>query len=372
MTDVSERRARGHDLRAQLIVVVLAVVAGLITAALGAPVDAGVVDVDVEEAPAEPAAEPEAGGAGGQVTLIVGGTGDLARRSVARTTSGCRHRATRICRAVVNEHRERARVVAYGAARPDDRAGDHRAIDLRVAVLVERAGAALTYEALPVESFSIEGTVRYDVLADAADTLMRNALGFALLNGGDPRARVAVRDGTGAFGPAPLVAAVLVPAEGKITSTGNVQGFGVGVTQVVYQDDGDIAAAELRTTIRGVTTDARDKARIAATAADDKQATDIVVLDVGDILGIVDVFVIASAPNTRLVRTIVDAVQKHIRERTQTKARSVEGLDDASWVLVDYGDVVIHVFLEETREFYGLERLWADAERVPWEGAEAS
>jgi ribosome-associated protein len=72
------------------------------------------------------------------------------------------------------------------------------------------------------------------------------------------------------------------------------------------------------------------------------------------------------------VRTIVEEIEKQLREKTDTRPRSVEGLDDASWVLLDYGDVVIHVFLTETRQFYGLERLWADAARVPWENVAAS
>ncbi|MCU1430345.1 MAG: ribosome silencing factor RsfS/YbeB/iojap [Actinomycetia bacterium] len=96
------------------------------------------------------------------------------------------------------------------------------------------------------------------------------------------------------------------------------------------------------------------------------------ILDVGDILGIAEAFVITSAPNTRAVRTIVDEVEKQLREKDDSKPRSVEGLDDASWVLLDYGDIVLHVFLTETRAFYGLERLWADAARVPWENAAAS
>lgn len=95
-------------------------------------------------------------------------------------------------------------------------------------------------------------------------------------------------------------------------------------------------------------------------------------LDVGELLGIVETFVIASAPNTRLVRTIVDEVEKDLREHAGVKPRAVEGKDDASWVLVDYGDVVVHVFLTETREFYGLERLWADAERLDWADVAAS
>ena len=110
---------------------------------------------------------------------------------------------------------------------------------------------------------------------------------------------------------------------------------------------------------------------LAARAADAKKGDDIVVLDVGDIIGIVETFVITSAPNTRLVRTIVDEVEKQLFDQTGVKPRSVEGLDDMSWVLLDYGDLVVHVFLEPTREFYGLERLWTDAARIAWDGARA-
>ena len=108
------------------------------------------------------------------------------------------------------------------------------------------------------------------------------------------------------------------------------------------------------------------RSRIAARAADAKKAQDIVILDVGEIMGIVESFVISSAPNSRLVRAIVDEVEREMFERTGDKPRAVEGLRDASWVLLDYGDLVVHVFLTETREFYALERLWADAATVPW------
>ena len=81
---------------------------------------------------------------------------------------------------------------------------------------------------------------------------------------------------------------------------------------------------------------------------------------------------ITSASNTRLVRTIVDEVEKQLFEQAGDRSRvSVEGLDDSSWVLLDYGDLVVHVFLDETREFYGLERLWADAARIAWNDAAA-
>jgi ribosome-associated protein len=116
--------------------------------------------------------------------------------------------------------------------------------------------------------------------------------------------------------------------------------------------------------------DARQRAIVAARAADDKQGADIVVLDVGDIISITEAFVIVSANNTRQVRTIVDEVEAAIKALGDDPAalspRGVEGLDDASWVLMDYGDVIVHVFLAETRAYYDLERLWADAPRVGW------
>ena len=77
---------------------------------------------------------------------------------------------------------------------------------------------------------------------------------------------------------------------------------------------------------------------------------------------------VTAASNTRLFRTIVEEIERRLFDQTGEKPRAVEGLRDASWVLLDYGDLVVHVFLTETREFYGLERLWADAERVEWAG----
>jgi ribosome-associated protein len=106
---------------------------------------------------------------------------------------------------------------------------------------------------------------------------------------------------------------------------------------------------------------------VAAAAASAKKANDIVALDVGDILSITDAFVITSASNTRQVRTIVDEIERALKEHASVHRTSVEGLDDATWVLLDYGDVVVHVFLDETRAYYELERLWADAPRIDWE-----
>jgi ribosome-associated protein len=105
---------------------------------------------------------------------------------------------------------------------------------------------------------------------------------------------------------------------------------------------------------------------VAAAAASAKKGNDIVALDVGDILSITDAFVITSASNVRLVRTIVDEIEKAMKEQLSAPPTSVEGLDDATWVLLDFGDIVVHVFLDETRAYYELERLWADAPRIDW------
>lgn len=97
-----------------------------------------------------------------------------------------------------------------------------------------------------------------------------------------------------------------------------------------------------------------------AEAADSKKADDIVLLDVGDILGIADTFIIASAPNTRLVRTVAEEIERVVKERYGIGPLRVEGIRELQWVLLDYGDVVAHVFTSETRHFYDIERLYRD------------
>ena len=106
---------------------------------------------------------------------------------------------------------------------------------------------------------------------------------------------------------------------------------------------------------------------VAAAAASAKKGENIVAFDVGDIISITDAFVITSGTNPRQVRTIVDEVERAMKEHASVLPTSVEGLDDATWVLLDYGDFVVHVFLDETRSYYELERLWADAPRIDWE-----
>jgi len=112
---------------------------------------------------------------------------------------------------------------------------------------------------------------------------------------------------------------------------------------------------------------ATTRALVAAAAVSAKSGHDVVVLDVGPIISIIECFVLASATNTRQVRTIVDEIEQALREHDDSRPISVEGRDDASWVLLDYGDIVVHVFLTETRAFYDLDRLWGDAPRIPFE-----
>lgn len=111
----------------------------------------------------------------------------------------------------------------------------------------------------------------------------------------------------------------------------------------------------------------RARAVVAARAADDKQGTDILGLEVGGILAIADWFVITSASNPRQVRTIAEEVEAKVKATSGEGPLRTEGMDDARWVLLDFGDVVVHVFLEEVRAFYELERLWGDVPRLAWE-----
>jgi ribosome-associated protein len=109
----------------------------------------------------------------------------------------------------------------------------------------------------------------------------------------------------------------------------------------------------------------REIAITAARAAADKQAVDVTILDVSGLIVITDCFVICSGTSDRQVKTLVEEVEKAVRDIGERPVRR-EGEADASWVLLDYVDVVVHVFGQEEREYYDLERLWSDAPRVPW------
>jgi len=98
-------------------------------------------------------------------------------------------------------------------------------------------------------------------------------------------------------------------------------------------------------------------------AAEDRKAEDIVALDVREVSSFADTFVVVSGTSDRHVRAIADAIQARLTELGE-KPLGVEGYDDARWILIDYGDTIVHVFQTETRIKYDLERLWSDASRI--------
>jgi len=105
---------------------------------------------------------------------------------------------------------------------------------------------------------------------------------------------------------------------------------------------------------------AEDMARDGVAAAIDKKASDLLVLNLTEISSFADYFVICSAGSERQAHAIADAIEETLRSRGR-RPISIEGYAAARWVLLDYGEVLFHVFLEESRRFYGLERLWGDA-----------
>ena len=106
---------------------------------------------------------------------------------------------------------------------------------------------------------------------------------------------------------------------------------------------------------------------MAALAADSKKADDVVLLDLSPLTDVCDYFLVCSGDNPRQVDAIVDEVREKVSANCGVSPLSCEGCEGLSWVLVDYGSVVVHVFRRETREFYRLENLWGDAARVPLE-----
>ncbi|HUR35997.1 MAG TPA: ribosome silencing factor [Vicinamibacterales bacterium] len=103
---------------------------------------------------------------------------------------------------------------------------------------------------------------------------------------------------------------------------------------------------------------------LAVKAADDKKANELVVLDLRKAAGFTDYFIICSGTNSRQIRAIADGVIEALAAEGEKPAH-VEGYDRSEWILLDYFDFIVHVFAPETRTFYGLERLWGNAEQIP-------
>lgn len=115
----------------------------------------------------------------------------------------------------------------------------------------------------------------------------------------------------------------------------------------------------------------REWCGIAARSCWEKGGEDTVILSVGKALSITDAFVITSGSNPRQVRTMAEEVEEKVKKADGPAPIRIEGLDDARWVLMDYGDFIVHILLAEARDFYQLDRLWSDAERWEWETPEA-
>jgi ribosome-associated protein len=115
-----------------------------------------------------------------------------------------------------------------------------------------------------------------------------------------------------------------------------------------------------------------EAALTAARAADAKLGEDTVLLDMRDLLGVTDAFVITAGRNTRQVRTIVDEVEREVKQSSGRSPWAVEGLRDLTWVLMDYGDFLVHVFRDDARAYYDLEHLWGSAPRIRASGALSS
>lgn len=114
------------------------------------------------------------------------------------------------------------------------------------------------------------------------------------------------------------------------------------------------------------------RVRLAVAAALDKKAYELDVLSVAELTSIADFFILCSASNERQAQAIADSVQEKLRDEMQVKPLLVEGTTPGRWILIDFGDFIFHIFTEDCRRFYGLERLWGDAPNVTGEYAEQS
>jgi ribosome-associated protein len=110
------------------------------------------------------------------------------------------------------------------------------------------------------------------------------------------------------------------------------------------------------------------RALAAARTAEDNRASDIVVLDMRELTTIFDYFVLATGTSRRQLHAISEEIDHALEQRMGDRRLGIEGYDQSRWILLDYGDVVVHLFDAETRAYYGLEDLWAEAKRVKWGG----
>ncbi len=112
--------------------------------------------------------------------------------------------------------------------------------------------------------------------------------------------------------------------------------------------------------------DPKDLALVIADALDDKQAREIIILDVEDLVGYTSCFVLCSGRSERQVQALAEHARRSLRTDHGVRHLGLEGVEKGRWALIDFGDVVVHIFKEDERDFYDLEGLWQDAPRIEW------
>ncbi len=115
-----------------------------------------------------------------------------------------------------------------------------------------------------------------------------------------------------------------------------------------------------------------ERARAAAHVADLNRARDIAIIDLREITPVFDFFVLATGSSRRQLHAIAEEIDITLRKQFGDQRLGMEGYEDSRWILLDFGDVVIHLFDEETRTYYDLEHLWAGAKRIPYVSSDAS
>ena len=110
--------------------------------------------------------------------------------------------------------------------------------------------------------------------------------------------------------------------------------------------------------------DLDDEVKLAIKSASEKKAFDITAIDLREVASFTEFFVIASGSNTRQVQAISDEITEKLRDELKSRVVRVEGYTAGEWILLDYGDFIVHIFEQKARQFYDLERLWRDAKRI--------
>jgi ribosome-associated protein len=110
--------------------------------------------------------------------------------------------------------------------------------------------------------------------------------------------------------------------------------------------------------------DLDEDVKLAIHCADEKKAFDIITLDLREVASFTEFFIIASGANQRQVQAVSDEISEQLKKQLKTKAIRIEGYRSGEWILLDYGDFIVHIFEKNARDFYDLERLWRDAKRV--------